>query len=33
MYLSTPSARHALGDLDEGCHEQRRDERPDAARV
>jgi len=29
MYLSTPSARHALGDLDEGGHEQRREERPD----
>jgi hypothetical protein len=33
MHLSTPSARHALGDLDEGCHEQRREERPDHARV
>jgi len=33
MYLSTPSARHAFGELDEGCHEQRREERPDAARV
>ncbi len=32
-YLSTPSASHAFGELDEGCHEQRRDERPDAARV
>ena len=25
--------RHALGDLDEGSHEQRREERPDAARA
>ena len=33
MYLSTPSARHAFGELDEGCNEQRRDECPDAARV
>jgi hypothetical protein len=33
MYLSTSSARHALGDLDEGCHEQRREKRPDGARV
>jgi len=33
MYLSAPSARHAFGDLDEGGHEQRRDKRPDAARV
>jgi len=33
MYLSTPSARHAFGDLDEGCHEQRREERPDDPRV
>jgi hypothetical protein len=29
--LSPP--RHALGDLDEGSNEQRREERPDAARV
>jgi len=33
MYLPTPTARHALGELDERCHEQRRDECPDAARV
>jgi len=33
MDLSTPSARHAFGDLDEGGHEQRREERPDDARV
>jgi len=33
MYLSTPTARHAFGELDEGCDEQRREERPDAARI
>jgi hypothetical protein len=33
MCLSTPSARHAFGDFDEGSHQQRREERPDAARV
>jgi len=33
MDLSTPYARHALGDLDEDSHEQRREERPDDARV
>jgi hypothetical protein len=31
--VSSPSPRHAFGDLDEGSHEQRREERPDAARV
>jgi hypothetical protein len=31
--MSPPRHRHALGDLDEGSHEQRREERPDAARV
>jgi len=33
VYLSTPTARHAFGELEEGCDEQRREERPDAARV
>jgi len=31
--MSPPRQRHALGDLDEGSHEQRREQRPDAARV
>jgi len=31
--MSPPRHRHALGDLDEGSHEQRREERPDAAHV
>src|SRR3989441_5390919 len=31
--MSPPRHGHALGDLDEGSHEQRREERPDAARV
>jgi hypothetical protein len=33
MDLSTPYARHALGDLDEDCYEQRREERPEDARI
>jgi len=31
--MSPPRHRHALGDLDEGCHEQCREERPDGAPV
>src|SRR2546426_9261789 len=31
--MSPPRHRHALGDLDERSHEQRREERPDAARA
>src|SRR5206468_7401351 len=31
--MSPPRHRHALSDLDEGSYEQRREERPDGARV
>jgi len=31
--MSPPRHGHALGDLDEGSHEQRGEERPDGARV
>jgi hypothetical protein len=33
MCLPAPPSRHALGDLDEGRHEQRREKCPDGARV
>jgi hypothetical protein len=33
MCLPPPAPRHALGDFDQGCREQRREQRPDGARV